>query len=552
MSTSNQQTLADSRANERPPMLEKGNYIPWESRFRRFLDNKLEDGERMWNSIQNGPYKRPMIPNPDNDQEEILEPLSKMTTGNKSQYIANVKVTSHVRHSRLMDKFDKFAPKEGESLESVYERLTTLVNIMDLNNVRPIPVSINTKFLKCLQPEWSKYVIMYEAYTNFASHDPKFCFMLSAVICFVYGSSKGYNEGEELLRSIESRMNKMTGKGDVGVSLPRTPVRGSQNPNLELDYTRVSEFTYQSDIEVFSMSIKEGKYADILFMMSSVDIDAAVNVIETIRKKFQVDVSNSSPLVSLSTTINVPYELNSIDVAATFEVPLSIVGDLHKLINDIEAGKHDELLSGVTNYERMETLDAFGSICNSIQANCNNAYVIPCKLMHADDSINLNVDESTIPSDPIVQYVDINTKSTSYTGAAGASANEQPKVNSNFCTLVADPIFDGVKVSIPRKVVKKLMTPPIVTTFNVITPTIKKTNDGFQMVGKKKKRKGKSKSTNSDPLVKHNVIYEPKATTTTPKKRATYVGNTSQSSSMLKTTGNSSKKDNLFNTPKSG
>ncbi|GJW34960.1 hypothetical protein Tco_0057880 [Tanacetum coccineum] len=28
---SNQQTLADSGANERPPMLEKGNYIPWES-----------------------------------------------------------------------------------------------------------------------------------------------------------------------------------------------------------------------------------------------------------------------------------------------------------------------------------------------------------------------------------------------------------------------------------------------------------------------------------------------------------------------------------------
>ncbi|GKG26941.1 hypothetical protein Tco_0402644, partial [Tanacetum coccineum] len=31
-------------------------------------------------------------------------------------------VTSHVRHSRLMDKFDKFAAKEGESLESEYER----------------------------------------------------------------------------------------------------------------------------------------------------------------------------------------------------------------------------------------------------------------------------------------------------------------------------------------------------------------------------------------------------------------------------------------------
>ncbi|GKD29954.1 hypothetical protein Tco_1240732 [Tanacetum coccineum] len=198
MSTSNQQTLADSGANERPPMLERGNYIPWESRFRRFLDNKLEDGERMWNSIQNGPYARPMIPNPDDTEKQILEPLSKMTTTNKSQYIADVKVmnyllqaipndiynsvdacknakemwerikrlmfgsdvTSHVRHSRLMDEFDKFAAKEGESLESVYERLTTLVNIMDRNNVHPILVSINTKFLNCLQPEWNKFVTM--------------------------------------------------------------------------------------------------------------------------------------------------------------------------------------------------------------------------------------------------------------------------------------------------------------------------------------------------------------------------------------------------------
>ncbi|GJR34785.1 putative RNA-directed DNA polymerase [Tanacetum coccineum] len=67
-------------------------------------------------------------------------------------------VTNHVRHSRLMDEFDKFAAKEGESLESMYERLTTLVSIMDRNNVRPIPVSINTKFLNCLQPVWSKHV----------------------------------------------------------------------------------------------------------------------------------------------------------------------------------------------------------------------------------------------------------------------------------------------------------------------------------------------------------------------------------------------------------
>ncbi|GJV53063.1 hypothetical protein Tco_1448804 [Tanacetum coccineum] len=69
-------------------------------------------------------------------------------------------VNNQVRHSRLMDEFDKFATKEGESLESVYERVTTFVNIMDRNGVCPILVSINTKFLNCLQPEWSKYVTM--------------------------------------------------------------------------------------------------------------------------------------------------------------------------------------------------------------------------------------------------------------------------------------------------------------------------------------------------------------------------------------------------------
>ncbi|GJS31628.1 hypothetical protein Tco_0492248 [Tanacetum coccineum] len=149
-------------------MLKKGNYNPWESRFRKFLDNKLKDGERMWNSIQNGSYKWPMIPNPDNDKEAILEPLSKMTEGNKKQYIVDVKVMNYLLQAipngiyNAVDayEFDKFAAKEGESLESVYKRLTTLANIMDRNSVRPISVSINTKFLNCLQPEWSKYVTM--------------------------------------------------------------------------------------------------------------------------------------------------------------------------------------------------------------------------------------------------------------------------------------------------------------------------------------------------------------------------------------------------------
>ncbi|GKE31758.1 hypothetical protein Tco_1451080 [Tanacetum coccineum] len=76
MSTSNQQTLTDSGANDRPPMLEKG------------------------------PYDRPLINDPDDDKEKILEPLSKMTESNKKQYIADVKVMNYLLQAILNDIYN--------------------------------------------------------------------------------------------------------------------------------------------------------------------------------------------------------------------------------------------------------------------------------------------------------------------------------------------------------------------------------------------------------------------------------------------------------------
>ncbi|GJS69861.1 zinc knuckle CX2CX4HX4C containing protein [Tanacetum coccineum] len=106
-------------------------------------------------------------------------------------------------------------------------------------------------------------------------------------------------------------------------------------------------------------------------------------------------------------------------------------------------------------------------------------------------------------------------------------------------------IFGHVHYHCPKKVASL----PIVTTSNVVAPTVVKSNDGFQMVGKKKKRKGKSKSTNGGqfvgPSVKQTIIYETNATTSAPKKVATNVSNPSKSSSMLKTTDTSPKNDNF-------
>ncbi|GKC03965.1 hypothetical protein Tco_0995575 [Tanacetum coccineum] len=69
-------------------------------------------------------------------------------------------ISKQERNSRLMNEFDKFVAEDGESLTSVYERFSTLINVMDQNKVTPIEISINTKFLNSLQPEWSKYVTL--------------------------------------------------------------------------------------------------------------------------------------------------------------------------------------------------------------------------------------------------------------------------------------------------------------------------------------------------------------------------------------------------------
>ncbi|GJT44291.1 hypothetical protein Tco_0953006 [Tanacetum coccineum] len=80
-----------------------------------------------------------------------------------------------------------------------------------------------------------------------------------------------------------------------------------------------------------------------------------------------------------------------------------------------------------------------------------------------------------------------------------------------------------------------VVTPNVVNTFNVVTPTIE--NDGFQAVGKKKKKKGKTKTSNNGqfvgPSIHQNFRYEPKASTSAPKKVAN-MGNVSISSSLLK------------------
>nr|GEX38184.1 hypothetical protein [Tanacetum cinerariifolium] len=61
------------------------------------------------------------------------------------------------RETRFNNEFDQFVTKPGEALVSVYNRFVQLMNDLERNDIIFLNVTVNTKFLKCLQPEWLKY-----------------------------------------------------------------------------------------------------------------------------------------------------------------------------------------------------------------------------------------------------------------------------------------------------------------------------------------------------------------------------------------------------------
>ncbi|GJZ39364.1 hypothetical protein Tco_0585927 [Tanacetum coccineum] len=66
---STQQDIYDVGSENRPPMLNKDNYVPWSSRLLRYTKSK-PNGKLIYNSIKHGLYVRRMIPEPcDTDRE---------------------------------------------------------------------------------------------------------------------------------------------------------------------------------------------------------------------------------------------------------------------------------------------------------------------------------------------------------------------------------------------------------------------------------------------------------------------------------------------------
>ncbi|GJV27221.1 hypothetical protein Tco_1383669 [Tanacetum coccineum] len=67
---STQQDIYAAGSENRPPMLNKDNYVPWSSRLLRYAKIK-PNGKLLYNSIMQGPFVRRMILKPGDPDREV-------------------------------------------------------------------------------------------------------------------------------------------------------------------------------------------------------------------------------------------------------------------------------------------------------------------------------------------------------------------------------------------------------------------------------------------------------------------------------------------------
>nr|GEX13674.1 hypothetical protein [Tanacetum cinerariifolium] len=172
-------------------MLERGSYIPWESRFRRYLNRKRENRKWLKKEIDEGPYEFKIFI-PSKTKAPRMQKQKDLRGDDLKHYEAEIEAMNLIlisipndiynyvdacttvkamwqrgeclmqetvqnkvdRETEFNNKFDQFVVEPVETLVSVYNRFAHLMNDLERNGIIFPKVTINTKFLNCLQPEW--------------------------------------------------------------------------------------------------------------------------------------------------------------------------------------------------------------------------------------------------------------------------------------------------------------------------------------------------------------------------------------------------------------
>ncbi|GKC14863.1 hypothetical protein Tco_1011645 [Tanacetum coccineum] len=163
-------------------MLERGSYIPWASRFRRYLNRKRDSRKCLLKALDEGLYVcKNFIPEgstisrlqtaEDLEGDDLLLHDSEMEVMNmillsipneiynsvdactsakdmwkRVERLMRGTIQNKVdRETRFTNEFDQFVVEPGEALVSVYNRFAQLMNDLEQNNINFLTVTINTK-----------------------------------------------------------------------------------------------------------------------------------------------------------------------------------------------------------------------------------------------------------------------------------------------------------------------------------------------------------------------------------------------------------------------
>nr|GEV64725.1 hypothetical protein [Tanacetum cinerariifolium] len=188
---STQQDIYVVGSENRPPMLNKDNYVSWSSHVIRYARSR-PNGKMIVDSIENGPYVRRMIatpgepdlpvPVPESIHEQTDEELTKTAIKRmyaddqaiqtillglpEDVYVAidiyetsteiwervhqmmkGSDIREEEKKAKLLNEWEKFTSTDGESIESYYHRFMQLMNDLKRNKHFLENIASNLKFL---------------------------------------------------------------------------------------------------------------------------------------------------------------------------------------------------------------------------------------------------------------------------------------------------------------------------------------------------------------------------------------------------------------------
>nr|GEY07832.1 hypothetical protein [Tanacetum cinerariifolium] len=177
---STQQDIYTVGYENRPPMLNKDNYVPWSSRIIRYARSR-PNGKMIVDSIKNGPYVRRMIATPGEPDlpvpilESFHEKIDKKLTEND---IKRIDADDQAIQTILLGlPEDVYAAVDScETAKEIWEHVLQMMKGSTLRNRRRRQSSsmngkTKLKFLNNLQPEWKRHVTIVRQTKNLHEAD---------------------------------------------------------------------------------------------------------------------------------------------------------------------------------------------------------------------------------------------------------------------------------------------------------------------------------------------------------------------------------------------